>query len=365
MSQKLLKDIDGLLFSIGGEWLLSKAINPLSNEDLQSIEIKVATILHGAASKVGDEELAAFISMVMESKSPEDLLANPKITKVVEKAFGTIALSMSSKDWKKVQKDLKNVYIRTKQLWSEKLKIVSSFTLQDEGAIEYLHENSQFWFKNTFLSKDKQALVVEKMRAIGEDAKASGLGRKELAQNIEDKLGHYFNPDYPYWNVQASSMLVRARTVSTLRSFSEAGCTTYRWIAMGDERTCPICGSLDGQEWSVSTALKHVEKEMSLKDPEDLKYSSPWVYPEMKNNEFTGKGLIYKKSTEKIQKANMEVVELESTSLSDIGVNCPPIHGNCRCVLVASKFSKAFPQEKMLVSQDNIYKHKGHTPRVF
>ena len=56
----------------------------------------------------------------------------------------------------------------------------------------------------------------------------------------------------------------------------EAGILDYEILAMGDERTCPICEEMNGKVFSVTVARNLINKVLDIDDPEAFKQTLPW-----------------------------------------------------------------------------------------
>ena len=87
------------------------------------------------------------------------------------------------------------------------------------------------------------------------------------------------------------------------------GVTTYRISAVLDDRTCPVCESLDGTEFEVDKAFARVEAALGMDDPDDLKVAAPWPDKD-------------------------EDLAISPEELQAAGYDAPPFHPGCRCILV-------------------------------
>ena len=79
---------------------------------------------------------------------------------------------------------------------------------------------------------------------------------------------------------------------------TEAGIKEYEVLAMGDERMCPICGSLNGQKFRVADAQEKINTALKIEDSERFKEEFGWGRDDM---------------------------------------SIPPFHGRCRCTLIESE----------------------------
>jgi hypothetical protein len=89
----------------------------------------------------------------------------------------------------------------------------------------------------------------------------------------------------------------------------EAGFTEYEILAMMDERTCAICGEMNGRVFSVSETRKVINSVLDIQDPKAFKAAMPWQSKPAKG--------------------------MTNAKLCSSGQNLPPFHGRCRCTLIA------------------------------
>ena len=175
------------------------------------------------------------------------------------------------------------------------------FNLVDSRAVEVLTKHNCFW-----LGEHYGKHIGPKIAEITQQALEDGAGRKELADELHQALGGEAG-DYKYWDVASSAALVRARSFGAIAGMEEAGITEYEVLAMGDERTCEICGNMNGRVFSVSTAREKINSVLDIEDPEKFKEAMPWQTESPK------------------EKSNKELL--------DAGMNIPPFHGRCRCTI--------------------------------
>lgn len=113
----------------------------------------------------------------------------------------------------------------------------------------------------------------------------------------------------PYWKLVANAAASRSYHYGLLKGGQAIGRTTVRFVAVMDERTSAICEEMNGTEWSIETAVAHVERIAALENPDDIKNVAPWVRAE-------------------------DVKGRNPAELAEMGVIVPPLHGNCRSELM-------------------------------
>lgn len=113
----------------------------------------------------------------------------------------------------------------------------------------------------------------------------------------------------PYWRVVANASASRSFHYGYLKAAQFQGFTSYRFVAVIDERTSEICNSLDGMVWFLADAVNLVERTSKAENAEEVKELMPWV----KFDDIKG---------------------LDNIALRDLGVMVPPLHGNCRSTIL-------------------------------
>ena len=180
----------------------------------------------------------------------------------------------------------------------------SHFTLPDARAIEVLTKHNCYW-----LGEHYGKHIGPRIAGLTSEAIEDGLGRKELAAELERALGGEVG-GYKYWDVVASAALVRSRSFGCISGMEEAGITEYEILAMQDERMCPICDNMHGRVFSVATARAKINSVLNIEDPEAFKVAMPW-------------------QTE-------PPVDMSNQDIENAGMSLPPYHGRCRCTVVGT-----------------------------
>ena len=267
-------------------------------KDFKLMERKLAAELIGLWRKTYGEAIKAIFKAVPDfaAKKAADVLMSIFSDKLGE-AFG------SSKQMHGLMRDfITKSYSGGKSQWLID-KNSPMLSLPDKKAIDVLTRHNCFWIGQHYGNH-----VGPKIAQIAQKAIDDGMGRDALAQELRHELGGVAPEGYTYWDVVASSALVRARSFGTISGMEEAGITEYEIMAMNDERTCPICGEMDGTVFSVEETRRVIDKALSITDPEEFKAAMPW-------------------HTE--SPAGKSVGQLERD-----GQSLPPFHGRCRCTLV-------------------------------
>lgn len=92
------------------------------------------------------------------------------------------------------------------------------------------------------------------------------------------------------------------------------GITAYQINEQLDGRTCPVCRHMHGKTFQVEAAKQHLERGLSVDNPQDLKLLSPWP--------------------RQSREAMVQFEALSDDELVSRGWSVPPFHPMCRGFLV-------------------------------
>lgn len=165
-----------------------------------------------------------------------------------------------------------------------------------------------------------------------------GLGLREQGRAVNavitDELGYKKLGKY-YFEVVASNTAMYGRRFGQITQMVAENILTETFRALGDERTCDICGRLDGTTWIVSRQLENMNKIMDVREPDDIRRVSPWIQWDA-NSRWTNDG------KEQIgqayikypggDKQYMGTGLTDTSKLQGLGIGVGQIHGGCRCV---------------------------------
>jgi len=184
---------------------------------------------------------------------------------------------------------------------------VAPFTVADVRAFEWLSNDTNFWIRDAWDNALGGRIATHARSAL-----VTGLGRRELAKQLKAALDQFDEP-ISYWNVVSSASMVRARSFGSVSGMRASGVITFRYRAIMDRRTSPLCRDMNGKIFTIEQGEEHIAATTAV-DGQELKEVSPWVAP----------SFIEGKSTDELAAA---------------GVIMPPLHGNCRSTVVAESFA--------------------------
>lgn len=183
-----------------------------------------------------------------------------------------------------------------------------AMTVRDRRAAAWLARDNLFWVREVWNQDLGQRISNTAMTTVLEGGRTS-----DVAAKLKERLGQFDEPD-SYWDVLANSAVVRGRSMGSVSGFNAAGVATFRFLAVNDERTSPICQTMNGKIFTLEQANAHVDAVLETNDPDELKAVSPWVQP-------------------------VEVAGLSVEDLASQGVILPPLHGRCRSTVIVESFA--------------------------
>lgn len=220
-------------------------------------------------------------------------------------------------------------------------------SMYDRKIADWFRENTLYfagrWVQLEHLSDDRGGQISLAKRVGTVVSKISfeqGLGLREqgraINQVITDELGYKKLGKY-YFEVVASNTAMYGRRFGQITQMVSENILTETFRAFGDERTCDICGRLNGTTWVVSRQLENMNKIMDVRQPDDIRTVSPWIQWDA-NSRWTHEG------KEQIGQAYIKYPGgdkqymgsglTNTNNLQGIGIGVGQIHGGCRCVRI-------------------------------
>ncbi len=199
-----------------------------------------------------------------------------------------------------------------------------SVTLADTRAIDQIAKGQQFWIGN-YHGDVVQTQVVSISRDV---LLLQGLPRDVAAERLALALGYNngYLPVKPvahvptgwkgstkqYFDGVAANAATVSRIHGSLTAMVEMGFDVYEWLNPIDERTCPICNSMNGAILEVRPAFQHVTEVIGATDPAAVMDLAPWLNPAQHAAELKAAG---------------------AGGMIDKGLGYPPAHFRCRCAI--------------------------------
>ena len=226
----------------------------------------------------------------------------------------------------------------------QRLGVAADFNALDRRIVRHLTTSRANYVRDEY--GRRHDAFGERARQIVADSLESGLGREDIARDLEAAARDVIaGRGSFYWETVAGAFVSNGRSFAQLSAYAEAGIERYLIEAVLDERTTEICRFLHGKTFTVSTGLQTFERVES--EPDDVKEITPWVREALDPD--TGRKVLFvERGARRVPVA--EVVRsgvgsrddrgdfargLGERDLAGLGITFPPYHGLCRTTTVA------------------------------
>jgi SPP1 gp7 family putative phage head morphogenesis protein len=222
------------------------------------------------------------------------------------------------------------------------LEIGTSLSQRDLDAEKYIRASYSNMITNAY--GERVDALASMARDIVSNGLEQGLGRDDIANDLNRALGDRLMRGRSYWQVVATSFMNTARTASNLNAFADAGITLYRFEAVMDEATTDQCRFYHDQVFSVGAAINTMNAQMRATSIEGLQNTNPWV--RVGRDSDGGQYMYVERDGERTRIADIESSGVgtqeagtytnakSSTALEGMGVPYPPLHALCRSTIV-------------------------------
>lgn len=202
-----------------------------------------------------------------------------------------------------IDKTVKAIYETSRKAVTE-----VSMTLPDKKAIEFMRSVDKFYVGKQFAGYEDQIREIIRVATF-----EKGLGALDTAKLIRDTVKDGVEREFYRYSVVARTSANRVRNWSRVYAFHAEQVTEVEFVAMMDERTSAICQNMNGAVFEVSTLIHHIER---VEEAGEDKL--PEVSP-------------FPKLSDIVDKEGKRVSE---NDLAAAGFGTPPLHCNCRSILV-------------------------------
>lgn len=198
--------------------------------------------------------------------------------------------------------------------------IQTLFDKPRQEAVDWLVRHDRFWIGKVFPEQ-----VRDNFRDTIASGIEEGLGRKAIGKRLRDLMvGTGEAPGkVELYNRVAAASVNRANNWGGMFSLEEAGIEEYEFRAVMDQRTSRICRELNGRVFSVPRVMNVVRQALEG-PPSAIESIAPWPTFDTERNDF------FIQSGDRRSYLGGQSEEW----LADHGVALPPLHGNCRSVIV-------------------------------
>jgi SPP1 gp7 family putative phage head morphogenesis protein len=327
-----------------------KSSDPLVPKDFEAICQVLAHNLKGHAIPV--EKLALKQAMAAVDAKWTDLGPEAR-GKVLDKAVGYFGDPLVNSLLPKVTTTFaaaaKDVILTTKEstILTHDLSIDASLNRTDERISQYVQKSQGHYVRDQYGARVESLGL--KAKSIVAGGLQRGLGSAEIADKLREELSTSAGKGGGYWDMLAMVFANRARTMTQLASFGEAGIESYEWESVLDEVTSLQCRFMHGRVFPVAHAMAKFQEAEDAIEPQDIKTIQPFV--NVGKMEGGGLGLYHsgadgernyiahvgENAVGQKDKLGTFTHAHDDGALMAAGIHAPPIHGRCRSTIVPSE----------------------------
>lgn len=327
---------------------IAKALDPLDPKGFMTIADRFAKELHAIAVPMEERAVHAALKNLDVDWASLNKAQRSAALRAANKSLAVLERRIPPAVETKFESQGEAVVQGTKRAIKRRFAktISTSVTDSDIRTVEFMSSSHSNYVRDEYGRRRDQFSRVA--RAIVSDGLSQGFGRDDIAEDLAKKLSAQgINRTESYWQVVSNAFVNRARSFTTLSSFTDAGIDSYQFEAVMDEHTSEVCRMLHGRTFSVSRGLSRLQAIEDSGDPESIRSETPWVERQSLDDE--GRSvLFFKRGDEKVEIGRVErsavgskdaVGEFSGVAsneeLEAFGVTIPPIHALCRSTIVA------------------------------
>lgn len=345
-AHQALNALDDVIRLLGARHLIQKASNnPLTRDGFVEVIRIIMRQLVAATSVI---EGAAYRRMMQALDVDWPNLSEEHREHIIRRATAAIA-GISGAVSPKVDAVLKDagkeLVLGTKSALSGRhgMRITPTFHAVDRAVVDAAAKTQSFYVRDEF--GNRQQAYSKAARKIVAKGLERGLDRYDIGQELKehfDKTG--MNRTEAYYRMIASVFAARSRSIATLSSFDEAGIDTYTWSSVVDEVTTDFCRFMNGQTFTVRSAIDRYAKVAASKEPEAVVELQPFIG---KSRDDDGEYLYYKRGENRVVVARVDESAvgrrdeiglfsrvLGRPQLELAGITTPPAHPHCRSLMI-------------------------------
>jgi SPP1 gp7 family putative phage head morphogenesis protein len=344
-----IDEIIGSLFRVEVE---KKVLDPLSVSGFIAISSRIGKALQGKPAALQKQAVDQALASMSDVDWPNlTLEQSRKVSDLATKQLAKAGVEKIAPSVKAVIDKTSGPLMKaTKESAVDKfsLGIRADFDTELDQRIGKFIVASEGMFATNQFGKLMPAQFGKQAKQIIANGLEQGFDRFEIAKQLNEKLSAFGRTPH-YWQVVAASSANRARTLTQLSSYQQAGIQFSIWESVLDEQTTETCRFLHNKRFPVDGALDRFATTEQLiedaADPQLVKQEMPWVRTgkDADGNAklFAGTGANRIPVAGITQSAVGQKDQIGSFSngmsvdqLMANGISQPPIHGLCRSTIV-------------------------------
>lgn len=324
-----------------------KALDPLKLHDFEHIVQTLAHSLKGHAIPAEDAAVKKALGKVDAKWT--DMNAEAR-AKVIDEAAHYLGPPVVAQVLPKVEQTLKfaakDIVPGTKKsaVLTYDLGISPNMSATDDRVLGFAVASQGHFIRNKY--GDRMHDFGMRARGIVANGLVKGLGSADIADDLHRELSTHVGRGKSYWDIIAMVFTNRARTMTQLAAYDDAGIEDYRWESVLDEATSVQCRFLHGKKFPVAQAMKRFQQVEDASSPEAIKTIQPFLQYGKRgdgtpalyyNHESGGRAFVAHVEENAIGQKD-QVGAFSNThseeKLAAAGISTPPIHGSCRSTII-------------------------------
>lgn len=327
-------------------YLVQKSLAPADPADAKLISDRLAGQLRYEERLLIGDKLRNYVKGLdvnWPELSPSQLSAQMSGLRTKIRGMLGAGANQMMPTWKsKTEFTLRGVVGATKRTLRDNFlpQISLSLSQADTRAIGAISTQQGFFMRDAAGHRSDQ--ITAAGRRVVSDGLKQGLGRREIARNLAEKIPQAWQKyGKNYFRAVASVAVSRGRSYSEINGYVEAGIEAIEIQAVLDERTTEICRCLDGQIIETNLASAQMTNAMSnLSSPEDIMNASPFLKERVNQQTGTKEILTANNNTKIAEVVRSGMGKLDdrgqfkrfaaNNQLTDHNIGPPPYHHLCR-----------------------------------
>ncbi len=204
------------------------------------------------------------------------------------------------------------------------ISITAGFSQADLAAIKELSKQQLWWIGDHWDNNLSRIITA----TVQEESLVTGLGREQVGKILKGIVkgsvrgvsvpGTFAGSTEQYFQMLSATVRTRASAFGALTSMRDAGFSTYKIVAVMDERTSEQCRLMHNKVFKVSDGMGHMNRSLKVTDPDGYKAVAGWKSASA-IEQIIGSG-----------DANSQRMNLAASGLA-----LPPYHARCRTIVMA------------------------------
>lgn len=257
---------------------VAKTLDPLDRNDFLAIVRRLSRALRGVAGPSEADALRRAIERLDVDWPHLAPAARGQVIRAARQALGTVEEQVLPQVDQLFEAEAERVVrgARRSAVRRFRLRIGADLGATDGRIAKFVRESQGNFVRDEY--GRRRADFSHRARAIVASGVERGLGRDDIAAELSSTMSaDAFDRSRDYWEVVSMVFSNRARSLTQVTAFEDAGVERYRFDAVLDEATSEVCRLLHGKVFSVSRAVERFREVERARDPALIREVQPFV----------------------------------------------------------------------------------------